>query len=459
MSASPPTAPASAELRTAPEDSERKLSNLLRWLEQGGARFPKLRVVRQDNGERSVLAMADIAPGEVVLQVPHSHMLTLELARTSEIGRAVQAGLNPDNEDLYLASFLLQEKHREGSFWTPFLDSLPEAFPHLPLFYGEAERALLQGSLVLTLLEFQAQSLQNDYQQLCAKVPGYERFTLGEFVWARLSVSSRLFGVKKGGLKGPCLVPLADMLNHRRPPDVLWETSEDGRFFEMTAQNAVAAGLEVHDSYGAKSNDLMLLHFGFVTEHNERDEVFLSLGLPEGDALGAMKQSLLALPSPTAFRPFKVPREVANTSTQLMLSFLRVARATPEEIMILANRLIGGAKTIEPIGVPNEARVMEALAAACEARLAGFDTSFDEDERRLREDTLGANARNCLLVRREEKRVLRDYLGFAQTAQALLRLPREEFERQAAATASPWGWYDGYARQTLLGLVRGAPTA
>src|SRR6218665_91419 len=457
MSAPSSTSPTPSDLRTSAETSEQKLSNLLRWLEAGGAPFPKLRVVRQGNGERAVVAQVDIAPGEVVLQVPLSHMLTLELARTSEIGRRIQSELNPDNEDLYLASFLLQERHQEGSFWKPFLDSLPEAFPHLPLFYGETERAHLKGWLELTLLEFQAQSLQNDYQQLREKVPGYERFTLDEFVWARLSVSSRLFGVKKGGLLGPCLVPLADMLNHRRPPDVLWETSEDGRFFEMTAQNAVAAGDEVHDSYGAKSNDLMLLHFGFVTERNEQDEIFLSLCIPEGDALAAMKQSLLALPSPTTPRPFKVPRKLDHASSQLMFSFLRIAHATPEEIMILANRLIGGAKTIDPLGVANEERVLRALAAACEARLAGFDTSFEEDERLLREDTLAPNARNCVLRRREEKRLLRDYLGLAQTGQALLRLPREEFERQSASPPTPWDWFDGYARQALLELVRRAP--
>ena len=452
-SSPPPPSPS----RTSASTSEQTLSNLLRWLEEGGARFAQLRVVRQEDGERAVLARADIAAGDVVLQVPRSHMLTLELARDSEIGRQLQAALNPDNEDLYLASFLLQERHRPDSFWKPFIDSLPEAFPHLPLFYPQAECALLKGSLELMLLEFQAQSLRHDYAQLCEKLPGYSRFSLEEFAWARLSVSSRLFGVKKGGLLGACLVPLADMLNHRRPPDVLWETSADGRFFEMTAQNAVAAGSEVHDSYGAKSNDLLLLHFGFVTEHNEQDEVFLSLGLREGDPLAAMKQSLLALPSATSPRPFKVPRKLDTSATQLMFSFLRIACATPEEIMMLASRLMSGAKTIDPLGVPNEARALEALGAACEARLAGFDTSLEEDERLLREEPLSPNARNCVRLRREEKRLLHDYLTLSRTGRELLGLPREEFARLAEQPGSSWGWFDGYARQSLLELARRAP--
>ncbi|HEX8537648.1 MAG TPA: SET domain-containing protein, partial [Cystobacter sp.] len=323
---------------TATSSSNQKLSNLLRWLEEGGARFSKLQLVRHEDGERAVIAQASIAAGETVLQVPRTHMLTLELAKESEIGRAIAEGLDPDNEDLYLASFLLQEKHREGSFWKPYLDSLPESYPQMPLFYGSDEQALLKGCFALSLLTHQAQSLQEDYLRLCQSVPGYERFTPGEFVWARLSVSSRLFSLKKGGFLGQTLVPLADMLNHRRPPDVLWETSEDGESFVMKAHNAVAAGDEVHDSYGTKSNDLLLLHFGFLTDNNEHDEAFLGLRILDGDPLAATKQMLLMLPSPTAGRPFKISRQYVHQNTRMAFSFLRVAGADKEDIEDISNR-------------------------------------------------------------------------------------------------------------------------
>jgi histone-lysine N-methyltransferase SETD3 len=457
MSSAPSSAaPLSSGLRTSAEASDQKIANLLRWLEQGGARFPKLRVVRQENGERSVLTVADVASGEAVLQIPRSHLLTQQLARSSDIGRLIQSHVNPDNEELYLASFLLQEKHRPDSFWKPYVDSLPEAFPHLPLFFSEEERALLEGSFVQTLLAFQVQSLGQEYALLCQKVPGYERFSLDDFVWARLSVSSRTFGLQVGGLQGRCLVPLADMLNHRRPPDVLWDTSEDGQFFVMTAQNAVATGMEIHDSYGAKSNDLLLLHFGFVAENNEQDEVFLSLGLPEGTALASGKQKLLGLSSPTARQPFKVPLQYEHASTQRMFSFLRVACAAPLELPRLAPRLLSGLGSIKPLGVANEERVLRALGAACEARLAAFDTSFEEDERLLREGALSLNARSCVLMRREEKRMLHAWLELTRTGLSLLRMPRAELERLAALPASPWGPFDRYVREAVLELVRRA---
>jgi histone-lysine N-methyltransferase SETD3 len=438
--------------RTSPESSDQKIAALLRWLEDGGARFPKLHVVRQENGERSVLAQAGISTGEAVLHIPRSHLLTLEVAKSSDIGRLLQSHVNPDNEELYLASFLLQEKHRPDSFWKPYVDSLPEAFPHVPLFFSESERALLQGSFVLTLLQFQDYSLRQDHALLCQKVPGYERFSVEEFIWARLSVSSRNFGLKVGGLQGRALVPLADMLNHRRPPDVLWDTSKDGQFFVMTAQNPVASGLEIHDSYGAKSNDLLLLHFGFVAENNEQDEVFLSIGLPEGTPLASGKQKLLGLSSPTAKQPFKVPLQYEHAATQRMFAFLRVACAAPLELPRLAPRLLTGLGSIPPLSVANEERVLRALGAACEARLAAFGTSLEEDERLLREGALTLNARSCVLMRREEKRLLHAWRELTRTGLSLLHLPKAELQQLAGRSESPWGQASRYVREAVLPL-------
>jgi histone-lysine N-methyltransferase SETD3 len=442
---------------TAASPSNQKLSNLLRWLEEGGARFSKLHLVRREDGERAMLARAPISSGETVLQVPHTHLLTLELARESDIGRAIQEGLNPDNEDLYLASFLLQEKHRKGSFWKPYIDSLPESYPQIPLFYEEGEYAQLKGSLVLSLLTFQAQSLQDDYLRLCQAVPGYERFTPQEFVWARLSVSSRLFNVKKGGLLGQTLVPLADMLNHRRPPDVHWETSEDGRSFVMVAQNAVAAGEEIHDSYGAKSNDLLLLHFGFLTRDNDHDEAFLALRILDGDPIAELKQELLSLASPTAARPFKLSRQYVHENTRLAFSFLRVAASDEDEFQALAHRHKTGKHPLEPLSVDNEARTLELLALMCKARLMSFPTSLEEDERLLREESLSPNIRNCVLLRHEEKRLLGDYIDMTHTGRELLRLPREEVERLAARSDTSWSWFDAYVRNDLLKLIHARP--
>ncbi|MET0401122.1 MAG: SET domain-containing histone-lysine N-methyltransferase [Cystobacter sp.] len=452
-----PSPPAKSGLRTSAESSEQTLANLLGWMEQGGARFARVNIVRQEDGERSVLARSDIEKGEVVLSIPRTHLFSLERAKASDIGRRIQSELQTDNDFLYLASWLLEEKHRGGdSFWKPFVDSLPEAYPHVPMFFSEGERAFLQGSQLPRLVEVQTQAFQQEYAQLREKLPEYARFTFEEFVWARISLYSRLFALK-GALQGPSLVPLSDMFNHRQPPDVLWATSEDGQSFQMIAQRAVAAGEELHTHYGHKSSDVFLLHSGFVPDGNEEnDEVYLSVGLPPGDPLASVKQQMFGLASPTAKNPFKVSRQAKYLASWSVFSFLRMANASPDEFIALSGRLNSGALTVAPLSVACEQRVLEALARACEERLKAFPTPLDEDERLLREGPLSPNERSGVLLRRQEKRLLRDYLELTRTGRAVLRQPREELEQLAARPESPWGWFDGYVRNDLLGLRKRA---
>jgi histone-lysine N-methyltransferase SETD3 len=111
---------------------------------------------------------------------------------------------------------------------------------------------------------------------------------------------------------------------------------------------------------------------------------------------------------------------------------------------------------VEPLSVGNEERVLRALGAACEARLAGFKTTLEEDERLLREAQLSPNARNCISMRRGEKRLLHAYAELVRACLPLLRMPWPELERLAARPDAGWGWFDGYVRGAVLGLVRPA---
>jgi histone-lysine N-methyltransferase SETD3 len=436
---------------TAQAEATRKLDVFLRWIEEGGARFPKLRIAVREDGERAILSQADIPAFQEVLQVPTRLLLTHKKALESELGRLIQAHAGPVDDEVYLTAFLLEEKHRGAeSFWKPYLDVLPQSFPTVPLYFSEPERALLQGTFVAELLEYQKRTLLAEHARLCERVPGFQRFSAEDFIWARFIVTSRSFGLTVDGVMGRCLAPLADMINHKNPPELVWGCF--GERFVMLAQRAVPGGVEVHGSYGAKDNDMLLLHYGFVLEENEDDTLMLRLGLPEGDALAAEKQKLLGLNAPSARRLFKVPAHYDSPAARDMFSFLRIACAGPEELARLTTP-----SAPEPLSVATEERALRALAAACEARLAGFDTALEEDERLLREERLSFNARNCLLLRRGEKRMLRAYADLARTSLPLLRMPAAELEQLAVRPgASPWGVFDGYVRKAVLPAVRRA---
>ncbi|WNG17572.1 SET domain-containing histone-lysine N-methyltransferase [Cystobacter fuscus] len=405
------------ELDNHVDENLQKERHALDWLQRAGASFPKLRIGHLEGGERGVFARADIEPGEELLRVPRQCLLTLERARASDIGRLIEAHAPHTDEESYLAAFLLQEREREDSTWKPYLELLPKDFSHLPLFFTEEELSLLKGSAMLREVARWRELLLGKYAQLIERVPGFSRYTPDAFLWAQFTLLSRTFGLTLEGQFVRGFVPLADMLNHRQSPEAAWGMSEDGAAFVLVALKDVPAGEEIHISYGVKPNYRFLLNYGFVPEHNADDELVLYLGIPEDDPWAAEKRELLALSNPTARRRFDVPLHYEHAATAAMFSFLRVAYAGTEELahLTVAAKMEEGLGLVRPLSMATEERVLGALGELCEARLAGFETTLEEDERLLLEENLSRNKRNCLLLLRGEKRLLLAYAGLART--------------------------------------------
>jgi histone-lysine N-methyltransferase SETD3 len=380
-------------------------AELLRWLEEGGGHVSKACGVLQGDGERGLWALASVAPEETLLRIPSRYVLTLEEARSSAIGRLLDAHAPADEERVYLAAFLLQEKERgAASFWKPFLDSLPSSFPNLPFFFDEGELSLLKGSLAPRWVKSLREGLEAQHAHLCKHVPGFERFAFDAFVWAHFAVVTRTFSVQRSGVEVACLVPLADMINDGRPWDVHWDMTEGGTHFQLKSKGFVAEGQELRTSYGDKSNLQLLLQYGFVHEENPYDEVMLFLGLPLEDPLAAQKQRVLGLTAPFELRPYTLSLTDDAKLLEEMFSFLRVAHADAEELATLAAARGG-----------TEQKIIDAFVTLCEEQLAAYETTLAEDERILQEEKLSRNARNCILVRRGEKRILQAYAARARS--------------------------------------------
>lgn len=77
--------------------------------------------------------------------------------------------------------------------------------------------AELKGSITLQKIADRLESLRREYENIRRHIPEFEKYTLREFIWARLVVITRIFGLKINGHKTDGLVPYADMLNHKRP--------------------------------------------------------------------------------------------------------------------------------------------------------------------------------------------------------------------------------------------------
>jgi len=117
----------------------------------------------------------------------------------------------------FLCAYILQEKKKAKQDFVQFLDILPKSFVDYPIFFTEEERAFLKGSPFLLQIHEKIEDIKTDYNLICKEVPDFAQFSIREYSEARVMVSSRIFGITVNGVKTDGFVPLADMLNHRRP--------------------------------------------------------------------------------------------------------------------------------------------------------------------------------------------------------------------------------------------------
>lgn len=402
-------------------------SALIEWMIQRGAELSKVALARDAHGGRMMCAAEDVAEGELILRVPLPAMLTLDVARRSPAGQALlAAGMASPSAQTLLTAYLLDERRRPGSPIAPYLRSLPAAFPTVPVFCPQDVLPLLKGSLAASLLVRRRESLLRDVLALRRAVPALRDASIAELFWGNTAVVTRVFGVTIGGAPTEALVPIADMMNHRRPPDASWTFDEALGSFVVRALRDIRAGEEICASYGRKANHRYFIHYGFAQPEGADDEAEVRLALPAETARRGAKQGALdhAFGAGGAHR---VSSRLRGDPMLRTLSFVRTACATQGEAS-RALRHLGEGADVPPLSPRNEAAALALLHRACLDALARFDSPHDEDDAALlaRPD-LSAQARSAVIVRRGEKRILRAWVRLADTAIPMLRLPRRRF--------------------------------
>lgn len=132
-----------------PEEKER-FEALFDWMRQDGSTFDKLKLRYYGPDYRGVHAARDIKQGETILFVPKVEIITLEMAIESPIGQLMNARdfrrrlISPKHS--FLATYIMQEKRKEKSYFEKYIDILPKCFNNFPIFYTKEERDWLDGS-------------------------------------------------------------------------------------------------------------------------------------------------------------------------------------------------------------------------------------------------------------------------------------------------------------------------
>lgn len=252
------------------------IHRLVAWIEAAGGDVRATSIVGHGDRRSTVLAR-DIAAGEPILYVPSACILTPDRAAETPVGQKIVEQWNGAALDaILLASFVVVAERENNAWWAPYIATLPRLLEGHPMFFSGAEREVLSGTMLLQLVEERRYRLMEECDWLRDTIPELADLSADDWIFVRALTTSRCFGMGKFSID--TLVPFADLCNHARFADTHWGPAADGEGFTLRAEESLAAGTEVHVSYGAKSNSRLFLHYGFTLAHNPIEDVVLDLG-------------------------------------------------------------------------------------------------------------------------------------------------------------------------------------
>ncbi len=270
------------------------LNALLLWCRQHGAEMPDQFCSLDARDQCGVLTEQALAAETTVLVVPRRCWYTRRDAEQSPlVQRFLAAGGAFQTLHGALALGLLQEQAKPDSFWSPYWAALPPAAAVSPLPANAALDLRLAGSLCGQALAGRRAEVAADYGALQAVLGADLPFDLAAFTEAYATCAARAFAVDElDGEAVPALVPLLDLYNHRRQPN-LGSFSRAGAAIVLKTAHAVDTATELCVSYGAGSDLHCYINYGFVDENDFAGQARLALSLPRDQTHFAHKETLM----------------------------------------------------------------------------------------------------------------------------------------------------------------------
>ncbi|KAJ1648736.1 hypothetical protein LPJ64_000055 [Coemansia asiatica] len=415
-----------------------RLAAFVRWLEDNGADLGRIGVCDAGAEGNGVYAQQDISSNERYAYIPHKLVITGKVCQQT-LGDGLQGRA-------LLAAFLVHERFvAADSFWKPYIDILPQKY-HTPLEFDSLELALLGGTPVEHAVEDRRSKYKEEHRAAQrateGRIPG-DVLTLENYVWAASAVSSRAFskelvrGYDEQTASSEVLLPLLDMMNHQPRRRVTWAALDSG--IEFVTGTVIKAGEQIFNNYGPKSNEELMMGFGFCVPGNPFSHFHIRLNYDK-DPGHEDKQRLLAAAGIGSCDQFIR----ADGLPRGLLPMLRVMAMTDVDVYYARNRLQEEEeeeegetwdlrRTLEYVGLHNELRARHLLLFLVQKKLAGFELA----EQKLGADPATENARVARMYRDEIGEILRATVE---------RLRRDEHELMQFAcdlkpgqqTAMPW---------------------
>ncbi|KAL1410964.1 hypothetical protein Q8F55_001907 [Vanrija albida] len=300
--------------------TQARTTAFIEWFTAAGGYVSPSASLRDEAHGLGLFAAAPIAADERLISTPFALAITPALATVAVervTGVPASSLVFPDgaragekwNERMLAAAYI-------GLHWVheaeapaalahyPYVRALPPpAELTTPLYFSEDERALLAGTNLAGAVADREREWGEESAALRSvlKEDGltWERYLAVATYLSSRAFPSHLLSLPDGQAQAPStdaesypvLIPGLDLLNHTRGQPILWLSSRitpaaDAADADATpieaisfvAPEAIDAGAEIFNNYGAKSNESLLLGYGFVIDGNPDDTVVLRLG-------------------------------------------------------------------------------------------------------------------------------------------------------------------------------------
>ncbi|PRT56758.1 Ribosomal lysine N-methyltransferase 4 [Wickerhamiella sorbophila] len=238
------------------------------WLKSHGVEISNkvgLHDYREAGQGRGLIALEDIAEGDVLFTIPQTNLLAVE--RDPKFGELVTKHELADWPALMAYMMLMSGTDR----WAPYFAVLPSKFS-TPMFWNPEQLELLKGSAVLDKVgRAEADELYDELASSIFKDQAFANVDVSRESFHRMGslIMAYGFDVSVTGDDDDAfkaMVPLADMLNsHTVLGNARLEMPEnvDG-VLEMVASKDIKKGEQVYNVYGDLSNGELLRRYGYV---------------------------------------------------------------------------------------------------------------------------------------------------------------------------------------------------
>lgn len=233
--------------------SQVNIVNFLNWFSNNNGKS-LLSIHKHNLYGRETKSRINIKKDSTILEIPPELLITTEQFNEFNIKDFVTS----NNKLTFLLLYF--KKHNK---FKEYISILPTEFITIPITWDSLQLDIIKNTSLYDITINKIKTTNDDFKNLYNLTSHILPFSKKEYLWARLCVNSRNFGITKNNKSINCLAPFADMLNHSFSQNTKWSYDNKINKFVVRALQDIPINTIVTDTYGYRDAKTYLLWYGF----------------------------------------------------------------------------------------------------------------------------------------------------------------------------------------------------